>query len=590
MRHIKTIIRTEEEFLNSIAQATVQPVVVIDTEYHKTETWGKARIIGVSWGFPQGPDFISFYAPFRHEEFPTSWNLDPSLIDNFNRITGTHVYHNFMADYTIFMHEGVDVSRRHIFDTMVASHLINENEISFSLDNLSRKYFKSRKLSLRDLEKDVGWESIHPLLMGEYACTDVYLTYRHYIRCKAGLQHQELENLYEDYEKFIKVLAKVVNRGLHIDVDLARTLQEEGLKELNRIQAKLGFKPSSQQRVAKYLHDTLGVPVRFKTKKGAPSTSSLHLRRYSDAYPEVKDFVSEVLQYRSVDKAVSTWYQGFLDKRGVDGLLHPGLTVVGGGTEDTGGTVTGRLSCRVPNLQQIPRRGPTRRLFVDPPRRRLVELDFSQAELRLIGYYLDKIGDPTVANAYREGVDIHVVTSEKMQLTKSLDYKAARQVGKTCNFSLAYRAGPKQLQTILYRDGGLDAPIDQVTTWHRAWHAAYPGISELNIRAERQAVKQGFVKFWNGRRRHLQGREECYKAFNSIIQGGVGQVLVYAMIEIDKQFPHLQMVLTVHDSILFYMEESELDELVPEVVSCMEKIPTERFGIPFKVDFKFYSE
>jgi DNA polymerase I len=589
MRLIKTICLDEETFREAMNLASRQPLVAVDTEFHKEEQWGKARIIGVSWGFPMGSDFYAYYAPFRHGLFPTVVNLDPTLIQEFNRITGTHIYHNFIADYQVFMHEGVDVSKRYIYDTMVAAHLVDENERSFSLDSLSWKYFKARKANLKDLEKDYRWDQIHPLVMGEYACIDVFLTYRQYLRTRAGLQQQELENLYEDYQQFIKTLARVVGRGLHINEKLAISLREEGLKELQSIQSKLGFKPSSQQLVGKTLHERYGVPVRFRTNKGAPSTSSLHLRRYADMYPEVKEFVDDVLQYRSTYKAVSTWYQGFLDKRATDGLLHPGLTIVGGGSDDTGGTVTGRLSCRSPNLQQIPRRGPARSLFIDPPGYRLVECDYSQAELRLIGYYLEKVGDSTVADAYRTDQDIHSISAEKMKLTEVLPYKDARQVGKTCNFSLCYRAGADQLKTILYRDGGLDVDLPTARSWHQAWHASYPGVALLNEKAQKQAEAKGYVKMFNGRRRHLRERSECFKAFNSIIQGGVGQVLVYALIALEKAMPDLQIVLTVHDSVLFYIKENEVDRVVPHIIQCMEEIPTRQFDMPFKVDWKYYS-
>lgn len=593
MNHTKTIIETEEQFLNEIAKAATQSLIVVDTEYHKTNTWGEARIIGVSWGYPVGSSFVSFYAPFRHMEFPGTKNLDPKLIIEFNRFTGTQVYHNFMADWQVFMWDGVDISRHYIFDTMVASHLINENERSFSLDQLSLKYFKARKKSLGALSME--WERIPPQIMGDYACIDVFLTYRQYVRCKAGLQEQGLDNLYDDYQLFIKALARVVSRGLHIDATLASQLQEEGRKELNLIQQKLGFKPSSQQLVAKRLHDPtdFGLPVLYVTKKGAPSTSSLHLRRYSDRYPEVKEFVSDVLRFRTVYKAVTTWYEGFLTKRGTDGLLHPGLTVVGGSQTDEerrGGTVTGRLSCREPNLQQVPRTGPARRLLTCPSGVRLIECDYSQAELRMIGHYLEKAAnDPTVANAYREKTDIHAITAENMELLSSLDFKSARQVGKTCNFSLAYRAGVKQLQTILYRDAGLDAPMDQVAVWHKAWHKTYPGITELNERAEAQAKKFNYVRMWNGRRRHLTQQKDWAKAFNSIIQGGVGQIIVYAMTEIDRQLPDLQVVLSVHDSILFYVPEHKAEEISLKVIDIMERVPVQFTDIPFNVDWKPYN-
>lgn len=251
--------------------------------------------------------------------------------------------------------------------------------------------------------------------------------------------------------------------------------------------------------------------------------------------------------------------------------------------------MTGRLSCRQPNLQQIPRKGRARELFIDPPNHRLVEFDLSQAELRTIGYYLELLGDSTVADAYRKEMDIHSISAEKMRLTETLPFKDARQIGKTCNFSLCYRAGPAQLKNILYRDGGLDVDINTANEWHKAWHQSYQGIKELNEKAEKQAINKGYVRYWNGRRRHLEGRD-CFKAFNSIIQGGIGQILMYIINDLVEKFPKLQLTNTIHDSVWVYIPTLEVDNTIPLVVQCMEKIPTEQFGIPFLVDWKFYNE
>ena len=599
MKNVAKVIRTSSEFEEAINEAATQSVIVVDTEFDKNSKvdpsrhclYGEARIIGVSWGYPAGSIFKSYYAPFRHRDFPTAWNLEPDLIEEFNRFphSGTQVYHNWQADHKVLLQEGIDFSDRFIFDTMVAQHLCNENQESFKLDDLARRKFKARKLSLTDLERSVGWEHIHPLVMGEYACTDVFLTYRLYLDAVASLQHQKLEELYEDYERFIKILFKIVDRGLLIDVGLAKQMQDEGRREMQHLTDKYNFNLGSQQLVAKHLHETLGTPVRFRTGKGAPSTSRMHLSRYRDSDPESSEFTADVLQYRTLAKAVSTWYEGFVSKRGVGGLLHPGLTIVGGGDDDRGGTRTGRLSCREPNLQQVPRKGRVKELFKAPTGMVLCELDYSQAELRMTGHYMENEGAPTVADAYRRGVDIHSITAENMGLTVNMSHKEARQVGKTCNFSLCYRAGPEQLRTILYRDAGMDVDAGQAVRYHSAWHRAYPVVNLLNIKAQKAAEKRGYVRMWNGRRRHLQGND-CFKAYNSIIQGGVGQIMMYAMTKLGTEFPDLQVVNQVHDSVWLYLPEDGWEDMAKEIAELMANIPTQEFDLPFAVDYKLIGQ
>lgn len=601
------VLRTEDDFKEAINEAASQQLIVIDTEYTKVERYGEQHLIGVSWGYPIGSVFRSYYAPFRHEYFPTYWNLDPVLLQEFNRFprNATQVYHNWPADHGVLLKEGIDFSDRFIFDTMIAQHLCDENWTSYSLDYLVNRKFKLRKGSLTELEqslddqygKNKGWPHIHPDNMGKYACRDVFLTYMLYVDASAGLQRQRLQSLYERYEAFIKVLFKVVDRGVHVDEDLALRLQTEARTEMQHLASKYEFKLSSQQKVANYLHspDHLGVPVSYRTAGGAPSTSRVHLQRYQDRArksstqgEEVINFVQDVLRYRTLDKAVSTWYTGFLTKRAADGLLHPGLTIAGGGGKDEdrkGGTKTGRLSCREPNLQQIPRKGEAKYLIVPPPGFAYIEADLSQAELRTIASLLEtRCKDSRMADAFRNGTDLHAQTADAMGLFKYMEFKDGRQVGKTCNFSLGYRAGIEQLQHILYRDAGIDASLTDVAKWHRAWHETYPGVRLLNEKAQAQAEEVGYVRMWNGRRRHLTGKD-CYKAFNSVVQGGVGQIMIECMIEVDKLYPEFCMILQVHDSLKFYLPADTWEDDVKKIVEIMERIPSDVFGLPFAAEY-----
>lgn len=606
------LIETEQQFQAVFPEIVAQPLLVIDTEFTKEEQYGKAFLIGLCVGYPMGSIFKAYYLPWRHGEFPGNKNLPIQLLQELKRcpIQGTQVYHNWQADHAILCREGIDYSDRYIFDTMIAQHLCEENHLSYGLDHLARIKFKARKGNLTGLEKMLddlygknnGWSYIPPLQMGKYACTDVFLTYLLYRDAVANLQHQGLDDLYDLYEKFIKTLYKVTSRGLHIDETLARKLQDEGRTEMQLLLDKYEFNLGSSQKVAHYLHEILKVPVKYRTpikitsgkrRGGAPSTSSLHLRRYRDEYPQSRVFTEDVLRYRNLSKAVSTWYEGFLTKRGTDGLLHPGLTIAGGDSGE-GGTKTGRLSCREPNLQQVPRAtsksADVRRLFLDPPGYKLIELDYSQAELRITGHYMEAKGDATIADSYRTGTDIHSLTAENMGLTHNLPAKIARQVGKTCNFSLCYRAGAAQLRNILYRDADMDVSLTEATQYHTAWHKTYPLIAQLNAEAESRARKVGYVRMINGRRRHLHA-SEAGKAFNSVIQGSVGQIMVKAMVEINDAFPELAMVNSVHDSCWFYIKEDEVEEWVPKIIKIMEQIPTQYdVTIPFVVDYKFWSE
>lgn len=582
-----TMISSESAFFEALEETKQHGLICIDTETTKVERYGDQIIIGVAWGFPKGSSFRAFYAPFRHGKFPGNVNLDPSLLTHFNELKGKdQIYHNAIFDLTVFLKEGVDFTtpQTFIWDTMVMSHLCNEHEFSYSLDSLSNLYFKDRKKNLDAVEQEIGWEQIPTFLMGEYAATDVYLTFKHYLRTVAQLQHEDLISVYKDNEAYLKVLRKIIDRGIAIDLDLAKQLQEEGRRTLSALRDELGLDPAKAGQIIERMHTEFKVPVLYKTKGGKPATDSTSLVRYSEQYPHVKDFCSKVVLYRTTSKAVSTWYQGFQDKSDAHGLLHPGLQQTG--------TVTGRLSCREPNLQQVPRQGGTRRLFKDKGGKILVEFDYSQIELRLGSWYLMKKGDSTLYDAYSQGIDVHVTTAERLGLTRTLGAKPGRQLGKTCNFLLLYGGGPKRLKETIYKDskGESDYSLQQCVQWVKDFRLAYPGVEILTKSTESKWKEVKTLRLWNGRKRHLDRFEDTHKAFNSVVQGGCGQVLMYALIELDRQMPELEIVNTVHDSVWIYIEEDQLEEIAERVVKIMRSIPETRFNMPFEVEWKRWSD
>jgi len=578
------VVLSEQEFLQALESTAKQSLVVVDTETYKSDRYGENTIIGVSWGYPVGGNFRAYYAPFRHKDFPGTVNLPVELLTRFNILKDLdHVYHNAIFDLTTLLRDNIDFTDSFVWDTMVMSHLVNENETSFSLDELSRKYFKERKKSLAKLEKEIGWESIPPYLMGEYACTDVALTFKHYLRCRGELQVQELDSVYRDSERYTKVLRKIIDRGLLIDGELAVKLQNEGRDRLRALETELGFFPAKTSQVVEALHTTHGLPVLYRTSKGAPATDSTSLRRYQGQYDSVKPLVEKILEYRTTSKAVSTWYQGFLDKRDNEGKLHPGLNQIG--------TETGRLSCRNPNLQQIPRKGSARSLFVDPPGKRLVEFDYSQVELRLGAWYLHHYGDDSALyTAYTEGADVHQQTAARLGLERELGASEGRQVGKTINFLLLYGGGAAVLQSTLYKQAGMEVSLPQAKQWVEAYRDTYPGVMKLNREAQKQAERLGFVRMWNGRRRHFGSKDKTHMAFNSVIQGGCGQILMNALVQLDQDLPFLEIVNTVHDSIWCYVDEKDLEPTVQAVVEIMGEVPTAYFGMPFEVDWKLWKK
>lgn len=582
-----SLLSTEEDFMDAMELTDNQSLIVVDLETTKSSRYGSQKIIGVSWGFPQGSRFKAFYAPFRHGQFEIDpGNLPENLLGEFIRWKGKdQVYHGGgTADLPWWLDEGIDFSgpETFIWDTMIMSHICDEHEFSYALDDLSNKYYRERKKSLKEVEASVGWDNIHPLLMGEYAVLDVFLTFKHYLRTRAQIEHEDMISNYRDSERYLKTLMRIIMRGIPIDLDLCNQLQEEGRRQLVALENELRLDPAKASQVIAHLHGKLGVPVLFKTKKGGkPATDSTSLLKYADSYPESRAFVEKVTQYRTISKQVSTWFQGFKDKADDQGFLHPGIRQYG--------TVTTRLSQREPNLQQIPRNiKDVRRLFQDRDGLILVEFDYAQVELRLASWYLMMKGDTAFYEAYQTGQDVHVLTSERLGLHKTLGPKEGRQIAKQINFLLLYGGGAKRFRDTLYKEskGEVDYSLQQCFQWHQQYHEAYPGVKIISEDTANKFKERGYVKLFTGRRRHLDRFDNPKDAWNSIIQGGCGQILMLSLNLIDREMPDLRIVNTVHDSIWVRMREDELHDRGKEVCRLMGKIPTERFGLPFDVEWK----
>jgi DNA polymerase-1 len=163
-------------------------------------------------------------------------------------------------------------------------------------------------------------------------------------------------------------------------------------------------------------------------------------------------------------------------------------------------------------------------------------------------------------------------------------------VGKTINFLLLYGGGAAVLQSTLYKQAGMEVSLPQAKQWVEAYRDTYPGVMKLNREAQKQAERLGFVRMWNGRRRHFGPKDKTHMAFNSVIQGGCGQILMNALVQLDQDLPFLEIVNTVHDSIWCYVDEKDLEPTVQAVVEIMGEVPTAYFGMPFEVDWKLWKK
>jgi DNA polymerase-1 len=276
-----------------------------------------------------------------------------------------------------------------------------------------------------------------------------------------------------------------------------------------------------------------------------------------------------IKEFRGWQKAISASYKPYLELVDTDCRLRCSYK--------THGTVSGRLSCAEPNLQQIPKasdkpwNGRVKECFIAKEGYTLVEFDYSQLELRLGTAYAN---EPTLKKVFEEGRDIFDEMSMQLSMT--------RQDTKTLVYSMQYGAGEKRIMAAF----GVTQP--EAKAMRQNYFNTFPRFKALSDTATENAARSGRVRMWSGRYRHFQYPSESYKALNSIIQGGaadiVERIMVRAFTEIDN--PDCQLLLQVHDSLLWEIRTDQLDKYVPRIKSLMEDVEPKDFDVRFAVEEK----
>lgn len=242
------------------------------------------------------------------------------------------------------------------------------------------------------------------------------------------------------------------------------------------------FNPNSANQVTELLFDFLKVPVIGFTDSKEPSAAEKFLRPVEAAHP----FVGVYLKW----KKANTLRQRYLENRiipniAADGYIYASYLIHG--------TETGRWSSSNPNMQNIaPRLKP---IFTSRfPGGKIVEIDFSQLELRLIAW---ATGCKFMLEAYRRGEDLHVNFATKVLKRPPKDKEERKRKGKTPNFGLAYCASPRRF-SLEY-----GVPLDEAEELHRIWHETNVEVQPWMTSVQRKAERDGWVKGFLGRIRHL---------------------------------------------------------------------------------------
>ncbi len=481
---------------------------------------------------------------------------------------------NIKFDAFILKRYGIDL-KPIVFDTMVASYLLNPDE-QHNLDYLAKKFLNYSPIPIESLigntkKEQVSMRSLLPKDIKDYACEDADLVVKLEKILRDRLVAENLIDLAERIEfPLVEVLTQMECNGVYIDNSTLKVISNQLSEQLENLrrkiieQAGMEFNIDSPKQLGFVLFEKLKLPVIAKTKTGY-STDVNVLLQLAESYPIAKD----ILEYRQMTKLLSTYvdalpnYVNPKTKR-IHSTFHQ--TVVS----------SGRLSSSDPNLQNIPVRSEfgkeIRKAFAaQHPNWKIVSADYSQIELRIVAYFSK---DPNLIEAFKNGRDIHSATASLL-FEKPIDEitPEMRRVAKTVNFGIIYGLGPYGLsQRLNISRTEAQKIIDNYLN-------KYPGIKKYAEETIKQTAKLGYAQTLCGRRRYFQNINSQNKtlrsaderaAINHPIQGTAADMMKIAMVEIHKEFKKRKlktmMLLQIHDELLFECPVEEI-EIVKEIIT-----------------------
>jgi DNA polymerase I-like protein with 3'-5' exonuclease and polymerase domains len=243
--------------------------------------------------------------------------------------------------------------------------------------------------------------------------------------------------------------------------------------------------------------------------------------------------------HRAATKKAGTYGSDWLKHVARDGRVYAGWRQLGADS--------GRMACKAPNLQNLPRGPEYRRCFAAPPGRLLVKADYSQIELRIAAKVS---GDEAMLDAYRQGIDLHTLTARNVLGIENVT-KQHRQLAKAVNFGLLYGMGAKTFQLYALSNYGLTLTLEQAQQYHKAFFDAYPGLVRWHRKAGSTGKKTIETRTLAGRRR--LNVERFTEKLNTPVQGtgADGLKLALALLwERRAEVPGAFPVLAVHDEVV----------------------------------------
>ncbi len=504
--------------------------------------------------------------------------------------------HNLKFDLSILA--GVGLTLDPIDDTMLLSFALEAGLTAHGMDKLAVRHLNHEPISFESVAgkgaKQLTFDKIDLEAATRYAAEDADVTFRLWLALKPQLRKKRMTRFYERIERPLpSILAKMEQDGIKVDTKMLKSLGQKFTSDMQGLEQEIyalageEFNLASPKQMEEILFGKLGLPAAAKTGTGARSTNVAVLEPLAETYP----IAAKILHWRMLAKLKSTYCEALITAaNNPTARVHTAFSMVG--------ALTGRLSSSDPNLQNIPARTEEGRLirkaFIAEAGYKLVSLDYSQIELRLLAQIADI--DP-LRQAFIAGADIHKTTaSEVFGIAPDQLTAEHRRRAKAVNFGIIYGMSAfglaKQIQV----------SQKEAKEFIDRYFARFPGIRDYMSAMSEFCQLNGYVETLFGRRIHIPAIHDSNQArvggarrqaINAPIQGSVADIIKRAMWQIPPALQQagldagqVRMLLQVHDELIFEIKEDALDRAIPLLQGLMERaaIPMLSLTLPLKVD------
>ena len=606
------LIDTIEKLKKFLIECSNQSVISIDCETNSLNA-KFADLIGISMSFKEG---IACYIPLRHgNNLKTN---EPDLIssdgNSFKQIPFSDVInlikplledtsilkigHNIKFDALVMRQaQNGNIFLNPIGDTMSISYVLDAGRVdNHKLDSLALRELKHNTIKFEEIcgkgKNKILFNDLSPQEALNYAAEDADVTLSVYNRILPRLINDKKFTVYKRLENpLIDVLTEMEDTGVIINPMKLKEISNNLSKNIVTLEeeifklSKKHFNIGSPKQLGEVLFDELKISGGKKSKNGSWQTSVEVLENIAD---DGNPIAQLILDWRHFSKLRSTYADALIEQINPETRrVHTSYSMVGAST--------GRLSSSNPNLQNIPIRTAEGRLirtaFEPKAGFKLVSMDYSQIELRLIAHIAD---ETTMLEAFNNNLDIHTDTASKVFGINIDEVNSDhRRRAKTINFGIIYGISPYGLAK------QLKCSANEAKDFINAYFFRFPKIRDYMEDIKHQLDYNGYVETLFKRRIYINGNDsknQRLKAFaerqaiNAPIQGTAADIIKIAMIQVHKKISQykdqISMLMQVHDELVFEMNDNEIEKFTNIILPIMEtaNLPMVPLNVKLKVD------